>query len=96
MSTLLHLKLLSATALNDRKAFEELYKITCGKLYAVSYQLLQHKDLAEDALQDAYVKIWHNAAEYRKDRGTVLTWMTSITRYRALDILRARKSRKEL
>lgn len=90
-----HLKLLGACAQGDRRAFADLYEATSGKLFAVSLQMLQQKDLAEDVLQDAFVKIWHNASEYRDERGTVLTWMVSIVRYRALDILRSKKSRQK-
>ena len=57
--------------------------------------MLTRKELAEEALQEAYVRIWHNASEYRVGKGTVLTWMVSIVRYRALDILRYHKIRKE-
>ena len=90
-----HLRLLSATAQGDRQAFASLYQATSGRLLAVGMQMLQSRDLAEDALQEAFVKIWHNAGEYRDERGTVLTWMTSIIRYRALDMLRSKKSRRE-
>jgi len=89
------LRLLSATAQGDRLAFEELYKHTAGKLYAISLQMLRRRDLAEDAVQEAFVRIWHNAGEYQQEKGNVLTWMTTIVRYRALDMLRAAKSRRE-
>lgn len=89
------LRLLSATAQGDRLAFEELYKHTAGKLYAISLQMLRRRDLAEDAVQEAFVRIWHNAGEYQQEKGTVLTWMNTIVRYRALDMLRAAKSRRE-
>ncbi|MDO6705586.1 sigma-70 family RNA polymerase sigma factor [Photobacterium sp. 1_MG-2023] len=90
-----HLKLISATALGDRKAFAALYQQTSGKLLAICINMLGNRALAEEAIQDAYVKIWHNAAEYQRHKGTVLTWMISIARYRALDILRYQKVRKE-
>ena len=90
-----YLRLLSATAQGDRTAFSELYHDTAGKLYAVSLQMLHRRDWAEDAVQEAYVRIWHNAGEYQQEKGTVLTWMISIVRYRALDMLRATKSRRE-
>lgn len=90
-----NLRLLSATAQGDQESFAALYKATAGKLYAVSLQMLKHQDRAEDAVQEAYVRIWHNAGEYQQDKGTVLTWMISIVRYRALDMLRATKSRRE-
>ena len=89
------LSLLSATAQGDKQAFAHLYKQTSGKLYAVSLKMLGRRELAEEALQEAYVKIWHNATEYQHGKGSVLTWMISIVRYRALDMLRYHKVRKE-
>ncbi|MFT7185699.1 MAG: RNA polymerase sigma factor (sigma-70 family) [Pseudohongiellaceae bacterium] len=89
------LGLLSATALGDKQAFTNLYDATSGQLFAVSLKMLGRRELAEDALQEAYVKIWHNAAEYQHGKGAVLTWMVSIVRYRALDMLRHQKVRKE-
>lgn len=94
-SNQLALRLLSATAQGDRLAFEQLYQHTAGKLYAISLQMLRRRDWAEDAVQEAFVRIWHNAGEYQQEKGNVLTWMTSIVRYRALDMLRAVKSRRE-
>ncbi|MFD2821304.1 sigma-70 family RNA polymerase sigma factor [Paraglaciecola chathamensis] len=89
------LSLLSATAQGDKKAFAELYQASSKQLYAVSLKMLKRKELAEEALQEAYVRIWHNASQYRTGKGTVLTWMISIARYRALDILRYHSVRKE-
>jgi RNA polymerase sigma factor (sigma-70 family) len=89
------ISLLSATAQGDRLAFAELYQQTAGKLYAISLQMLRRRDLAEEAVQEAYVRIWHNAGDYQQEKGSVLTWMISIVRYRALDILRAAKVRRE-
>ncbi|MDX6849137.1 sigma-70 family RNA polymerase sigma factor [Gilvimarinus sp. SDUM040013] len=89
------MKLLCATAEGDRRAFNELYRLTSGKMYAVCLQLLQRKDLAEEALQEAYVRVWHNACDYHSDKGSVVVWMVSIARYRALDILRSAAYRRE-
>jgi RNA polymerase sigma factor (sigma-70 family) len=89
------LNLLSATAEGDRQAFAELYKSTSGQLFAVSLKMLGRRELAEEVLQEAYVKIWHNATEYQHGKGSILTWMISIVRYRALDMLRYQKVRKE-
>jgi RNA polymerase sigma factor (sigma-70 family) len=89
------LKLLSATAQGDKQAFASLYQATSGQLFAVSLKMLKRRELAEEALQEAYVRIWHNASDYQLGKGTVLTWMVSIVRYRALDMLRYVKVRKE-
>lgn len=90
-----HLALLGAIAQGDKKAFSDLYQSTSKQLYAVSLKMLARKELAEEALQEAYVRIWHNASEYRVGKGSVLTWMISIVRYRALDVLRYNNVRKE-
>jgi len=90
-----HLRLLGKIAAGDQLAFTTLYEATSAQLYAICLKMLRRKEWAEDAVQDAYVKIWHNAGEYRTGLGTVLTWMVSIARYRALDMLRFYKIRNE-
>lgn len=91
-----HLKLLRATAAGQQQAFKQLYEATSSQLYAVSFKMLKHKELAEEAVQEAYVRIWHNASEYQLGKGTVLTWMISIVRYRVIDLIRYHKVRHEL
>ncbi len=88
--------LLCKTADGDKKAFAELYKITSPQLYAVALKLLKRSELADEATQDAYIKIWHNAGNYQRGKGTVLTWMVSIARYRALDLIRYHNVRNEV
>ena len=90
-----HQHLIARVALNDVEAFELLYDQSYGRLYAVALHLLQQPDRADEALQDAFVKIWNNAGEYRQQRGSVMTWMASIVRYRCLDFLRGQKIRDE-
>lgn len=87
--------LLCETAEGKKASFARLYKITSGQVYAVVLKMLQNRALAEEATQDAYIKIWHNAGSYQRSKGTVLTWMISIARYRALDLIRHHKVRKE-
>lgn len=87
--------LLLKVAKQDSTAFETLYTSTKGQMYAVALKMLQRSELAEEATQEAYVKIWHNASSYQQAQGTVLTWMVSIVRYRALDMIRHMKVRKE-
>ena len=80
--------LLARTALGDQSAFAQLYEQTSPLLYAIAQKILKKAEYSEDALQEAYVKIWHNASEYNSEKGAVLTWMGSIVRYRCLDMLR--------
>lgn len=80
--------LLARCVLADRGAFAALYTATSAKLFAVVLRILKNRELAEDALQDVYINIWHSAADYHAGNGAVMTWMTSIARYRAIDMLR--------
>ncbi|MBT3197543.1 MAG: sigma-70 family RNA polymerase sigma factor [Gammaproteobacteria bacterium] len=83
--------LLSKTALRDRRAFEQLYQQTSPKLFGLLLRIVKREDLAQECLQDAYVLIWNRAGEFHREKGQPLTWMGSIARYRALDLLRKRK-----
>lgn len=87
-------ELLARTAMRDREAFEELYKLTSPKLFGVALAILKRRDWAEDVLQEAFVKIWFNAAQYYQNKGSVMTWMQSIVRYRAIDMLRTHNKRE--
>lgn len=86
---------LRASADGDREAFGALYHDTRSRLFGVALMMMNSRNLAEDALQEAYIRIWHNAAEYHAERGSVVTWMTSIVRYRCLDMLRAQGTREK-
>ncbi len=82
-------ELLSRCANGDEEALEALYHLSSPKLYAVCLALLRNEELAQDVLQDSYVKIWHRAGSYNRAKGTALSWMTSVARHRALDVLRS-------
>ena len=81
-------ELLSLTAKGDRQAFGRLYDDTSAKLHGVALRLVKRRDLAEDAVQEAYLQIWYNAKVYRAERGAPIAWLVGIVRYRALDRLR--------
>jgi len=82
-------ELLYRTGLGDRAAFSSLYEATSAKLFGLALRILVRRDLAEEALQDAFVKIWHNADSFNADKAAAMTWMTTIVRNRCLDLLRA-------
>ena|SRR5687768_7774380 len=84
-------QLIARCAAGDAAALKLLYQNTSAQLFGVLKRILLRADLAEEALQDVYVSIWRNAKDYRPSKGAVFTWMTSIARYRAIDIKRSRK-----
>ncbi|MDJ0808216.1 MAG: sigma-70 family RNA polymerase sigma factor [Gammaproteobacteria bacterium] len=83
-------ELLAACALHDRQAFHQLYEMTSAKLYGVILRILVQGEWAEDCLQEAYVKVWNRAESYRPHLASPMTWMATIARNQALDLLRRR------
>jgi RNA polymerase sigma-70 factor (ECF subfamily) len=83
--------LLDATAAGDERAFAQLHRRTSARLRAAAWRVLRRHDLAEEAVQDAYMQIWAHAAKYRATVSAPMTWMTTIVRNRALDHLRQRQ-----
>jgi len=83
--------LLAGTAAGDQRAFRELYAATSSHLFALLVRMLKRQDWAEEALQDCYLKVWQKSESYAPDKGAPLTWLLSIARYRALDLLRMRR-----
>ena len=81
---------LSRVALGDRPAFEQLYRATSSYLMSIAWRVLQHRDLAEEVLQDAFVKVWHSAGLYDARLGLPMTWLINIVRNRAIDLRRSR------
>lgn len=80
--------LLARVALRDRKAFQALYESTASHLLGAAVRILGSRAQAEEALQDGFVQIWQNASSYNPAKARASTWMTSIVRYRALDMVR--------
>lgn len=87
-------RLLARVALRDRQAFRQLYDACAPQLLGVALRLLRRRDLAEDVLQDAFTSVWHRADSYRADASQPMTWLTSVVRNRALDVLRSESLRR--
>ena len=83
-------ELIARVALQDRAAFAELYDATSAKLFAVAMRVSGGRGAAEDAMHDAYIKIWRNAGRYRVTGHSPMTWLITIVRNTAIDNLRAR------
>lgn len=81
--------LLRRAGARDQVAFAELYDRTSAKLFGVCLRILKTREMAEEAAQEAYVKIWRNAERYAEQRGSPIAWMAVIARNQAIDRLRA-------
>jgi RNA polymerase sigma-70 factor (ECF subfamily) len=80
--------LLAAVAKEDEAAFARLYAATRAKLYGVVLRILRRADLADEVMQETFLKIWRSAGQFDALRASPITWMVAIARNRAIDLLR--------
>jgi RNA polymerase sigma-70 factor (ECF subfamily) len=86
---------LGRTAHRDRDAFRALYEATSAHLFGVAIGLLHDRARAEEVLQEAYVRVWQRAAEFDAKIARPMTWLISIVRHRAIDLLRSERQERE-
>jgi RNA polymerase sigma factor (sigma-70 family) len=79
---------LAAVARQDRQAFRSLYDATAPKLFGYALRILGKREIAEEAVQDSFVSVWNNASSYQASLAAPMTWMVTIVRNKAFDILR--------
>ncbi len=85
------LQLIVEIADGNKSAFARLYALTHAKLLGVALRILRDRALAEDVLQESYVKVWRHAASYDPAIASPMTWMATIVRHGAIDALRKRQ-----
>lgn len=73
---------------NDREVLGELYDAYGGALFGVVVRIVQSRELAEQVLQDTFVKVWRNGASYDASKGRLFTWLVNIARNTAIDATR--------
>lgn len=79
----------------DKSAFEYLYDHYSGALNAVVLRIINDQQLAEDILQESFVKIWNNFYSYDSSKGRLFTWMLNITRNLTIDTVRSKNYKKQ-
>lgn len=81
-------RLLARIAIGDKDALRQLYQSTSSKLFGFALRILNKDELAEEALQETYVSVWHSAATYQPHLAAPMTWLATIARNKAHDIHR--------
>jgi RNA polymerase sigma-70 factor (ECF subfamily) len=76
---------LQRAAQGDQAAFEEVYSATSVKLFGIILRILGRRDLAEDVLQQVYIRVWQRAGEFDPAAASPTDWLVAIARNRALD-----------
>jgi RNA polymerase sigma factor (sigma-70 family) len=74
----------------EKVAIQALYDNYSGALFGVISRIIPQTEIAEDILQETFVKIWHSAQSYDREKGRLFTWMVNIARNLSIDKLRSK------
>ncbi len=80
-------------AAGDERALSELYDRHGAAVYALARAIVGERADTEEVVADAFGQAWRTAAAFDPARGSVIAWLATITRTRALDLVRARGRR---
>jgi len=79
---------LASIASGDEAAMSLLYDHTHRVLFGTILRIVRVRSRAEDVLQDVYIKVWHRAGTYSPEKGNPITWLCTIARNSAIDVVR--------
>ena len=79
---------LARCAAGDRAALRLLYDLEAPRMLGIALRILRRRDLAEEAVQDAFMRAWRSARNFDPARGAARHWLYAIVRNRALTIVR--------
>ncbi len=95
-TTLTEPELVLALQSKDSTVLKTLYSMYSSALYGVISRIITHTELAEDVLQETFVKIWQSAEHYDNSKGRLFTWMMNIARNLSIDKLRSKDFKNSL
>ena len=83
-------QLISEMQQGSHAAFSELYTMYSKAIYGVICTFIRDENLAEEVLQDVFVKVWKNATSYNPNKGRFYTWLLNIARNTSIDMTRSK------
>ena len=78
----------------DYDSFQKLYNMYSESMHGVIFNIVRNKEVAEEVLQDAFIKAWNNAESYSPKKGRIFTWLLNISRNAAIDKTRSKNFKK--
>ena len=72
----------------DEQAIEALHERYSGPLYSLAYQVTGGDRFAQDVVQEVFVAVWKNAGRFDPTRGSLSSWLFSLARHKAIDLVR--------
>jgi len=89
-------ELVAAMARRDEAALSQLYEQTIARVFGLARAITGNADDAEEVACDVYAMAWERAEQFDESRGAAIGWLLVMCRSRALDLLRRRRSRREV
>lgn len=74
----------------NQRAFERIYELYSESTYGIIYSIVHDEKIAEEVLQDVFLKIWNNSSSYNSDKGRFFTWVLNIARNASIDQIRSK------
>lgn len=93
MSTPLEQQIVQLLEKGDKRAINLLYENYSDSLYGVILKVTINEEIAQDALQETFVKVWKNAKKYDSKKAKLFTWLFRIAKNTAIDKLRSFNNR---
>lgn len=89
------LGLIRGIARNEETALASFYDRYGRMVFSLALRILEDASLAEEVTQDVFLNLWNKAETYQPEQGKVITWVGSMARHRAIDMLRRQRVRPE-
>jgi RNA polymerase sigma-70 factor (ECF subfamily) len=78
----------------DKRGVSSLYQVHSRLIFGVIYRIVKLEDVAENVMQDVFLKVWQNIESYNPSKGRFLTWVVNIARNASIDVIRSKDYRK--
>lgn len=82
--------LVAALKEGDPASIQKLYKMYAPALNGIIKRIIKYDEVAEDVLQDTFVKIWKSINQYDATKGRLFTWMANVAKNMAIDQVRSK------
>lgn len=92
--TALETEIIQLLSRKNQRGITLLYEHYSPALYNIILRIVQSDEIAEETLQDSYLKIWDNFSKYNPEKGRLFTWMVRICRNLAIDKIRSSQFKK--
>ena len=77
----------------EEAAMTILYDKYSAALYGVILRIVKTEEVAEDVMQETFIKIWTSFRQYDKEKGRLFTWIVNIARNASIDKIRSKEFR---